>query len=54
MSARLAAHWTTVALTAALIAAQVPFTGLHATAAGLIAATGVGMTGIALEPKGRR
>lgn len=57
MSARLAAHWAAVTLlaTAAHVAAQLPFTGLYATAAGIVAATGVGMAGLASAPhEGRR
>lgn len=56
MSARVAAHWAavTLAATTTSVAAAIPFTGLYATAATLLAATGVGLTGLALEPKGRR
>ncbi|MFI1728235.1 hypothetical protein ACH40E_03140 [Streptomyces acidicola] len=53
-----AAHWTATLLTAAIATflAPIPFTGIYASAAGLIAAAGVCLAGLALapHPKGTR
>lgn len=56
MTVRLAAWWTFTALTAAsaATAAEIPFTGPYASAAGLVAAAGVCLTGIALAPHIRK
>ena len=53
---RLAAWWTATALTAACVAtvAPIPFTGPYASVAGLLAAAGVCLAGIALAPHARR
>jgi hypothetical protein len=52
MTVRLAAWWTFTTLTAAGAAtvAAIPFTGPYASAAGLLAAAGVSLAGIALAP----
>lgn len=47
---RWACHWTATTVTAASLAAAVPFAGPYASAAGLLAAAGVAMTGIATAP----
>lgn len=49
---RLAAWWTATALAAAIasLAAALPFTGPYASAASLIAAAGVSLTGYATAP----
>jgi hypothetical protein len=49
---RWACHWTLTLLTAAVasLAAALPFTGPYASAAGLIAAAGVCLTGLATAP----
>jgi hypothetical protein len=56
MTVRLAAWWTATTLTAASAAtvAAIPFTGPYASAAGLIAAGGVCLAGIALAPHIRK
>lgn len=47
-----ALHWTATALTAAIasMAAALPFHGPYASAAGVIAAAGVCLTGLATAP----
>lgn len=52
MTARLAAWWTFTTLTAASAAtvAPIPFSGPYASAAGVLAAAGVCLAGIALAP----
>ncbi|MGW4670138.1 hypothetical protein [Streptomyces sp. NPDC004324] len=52
MSFRLAAHWALTTLTAGIAstAAAIPFTDGPARAAGLLAAAGVCLIGIALAP----
>ena len=52
MSVRLAAHWTATLLTAASAAtlADIPFTGLYASAAGILAAAAVCAIGYATAP----
>ncbi|MEV5957239.1 hypothetical protein AB0M11_26320 [Streptomyces sp. NPDC051987] len=53
MNLRLAAHWTATTTTAAAAvstAAAIPFTGPAAGAAGLLAAAGVCLIGIATAP----
>ena len=49
---RLAAWWTATTVTAASAAtvAPIPFTGVRASVAGLLAAAGVCLAGIALAP----
>jgi hypothetical protein len=49
---RLAAHWTATLLTAASAAtlADIPFTGLYASAAGILAAAAVCAIGYATAP----
>jgi hypothetical protein len=56
MTARLAAWWTatTLAAASAATAAEIPFTGPYASAAGLVAAAGVCLAGIALAPHTRK
>lgn len=56
MSLRLAAHWAAVALIAActVTVATIPFTGLAAQAASILAATGVCSIGLALTPTNRK
>jgi len=56
MTARLAAWWTATALTAACVAtaAEIPFTGPYASIAGVVAAAGVCLAGIALAPHTRK
>ena len=56
MTFRLAAWWTATTLTAACAAtaAEIPFTGPYASAAGLLAAAGVSLAGIALAPHARK
>ena len=53
---RLAAWWTFTTLTAACAAtvAPLPFTGPYASIAGLVAAAGVSLAGIALAPHIRK
>lgn len=56
MTFRLAAWWTATTVTAAsaATAAEIPFTGPYASAAGLLAAAGVCLAGIALAPHTRK
>lgn len=56
MTVRLAAHWTATTITAASAAtvAAIPFTGPYASVAGLLAAGGVSLAGIALAPHARK
>jgi len=56
MSVRLAAHWTAVTFTAAVVslAAALPFTGTTASLIGTVAAAGVCLVGIALAPTTRK
>ena len=56
MTARLTAWWTatTVAAASAATAAEIPFTGPYASAAGLLAATGICLAGYALAPHTRK
>jgi hypothetical protein len=56
MSFRLAAYWAAVLLAAAVasLAAALPFTGLDADTAGVLAAAGVCMTGMACAPGVRK
>ena len=51
-AARLAAWWALTTLTAACAAtvAPIPFTGPYASVAGVVAAAGVSLAGIALAP----
>lgn len=51
-----AAHWTATLTTAAIAAtlAPLPFTGIYASAAGLIAAAGVCLAGYATAPATRK
>jgi hypothetical protein len=53
---RLAAWWAVTAFTAACAytAAEIPFTGPYASVAGLLAAAGVSLAGIALAPHTRK
>lgn len=53
---RLAAHWTVTAFTAACAytVAAIPFTGPYASMAGLLAAGGVSLAGIATAPHARK
>ena len=52
MTVRLAAWWTatTFAAASAYTVAAIPFSGPYASAAGLLAAAGVSLAGIALAP----
>lgn len=52
MSLRLAAHWTATTTLAAIVslAAAIPFTGPAASTAGVFAAAGVCLVGIATAP----
>ena len=56
MTVRLAAHWTaiTIAAASAYTVAAIPFTGVGASVAGLLAAGGVCLAGIALAPHTRK
>jgi hypothetical protein len=56
MTVRLAAWWTftTLAAASAATAAEIPFTGPYASIAGLVAAAGVCLAGIALAPHTRK
>ena len=56
MTVRLAAWWTVTAFAAAsaATAAPIPFSGPYASAAGLLAAAGVSLAGLALAPHARK
>jgi hypothetical protein len=56
MTVRLAAWWTATTITAASAAtvAPLPFTGPYASVAGVVAAAGVCLGGIALAPHTRK
>lgn len=56
MTARLAAWWTftTLAAASAATVAPIPFTGPYASIAGVVAAAGVCLGGLALAPHTRK